>query len=363
MSFYTFSNGTVADADEVNYNLNWIKQVTDKNMYLQIFDYIGSDAEGIPSFFSGSLNTTEINTGNTTSFYNKYLCAMANIYDLTNDSSLDSNLWTTEISYSGQSNGYVTEDTEKIRLYCHSEEDDNSNVYLVAQGSTAGSDINLIDGGEVVFSFRVSLSIIGDSTSNDAYLRIGLTDGTTRIPLITYFRTGGQAPFDETYENARILVDAIGSTAKFYRDGIYTSSISYSTLTGSILPYFAANNTSASNTNYSATTNTYIYGMGYIYPTDTTDYYIETTMQELPVESDRWHISVNDYNFGNITMSNSIDDGSTYVSMNNGTSEDFTISGSELILKATGSAPIVPIDDVINIPVFNNYGVIKLNYN
>jgi hypothetical protein len=211
-------------------------------------DYI---VDGMTSTqFSDDTNTTclidnedEINLNYDKTRWVGYKAYICKVLDKFNDSSVDTNIWTTSVT----GGGIVTENAERLLLNCPT----SSDTAAVISDGIGGLDLKaLSDDSEFVIHFTTI------TNSTGAGFVIQISNGSTHVAVHTITGTG--SPPDNWQSTIKVKVDKTGENAYISVNGsAFGSAIDISSVTTNW--YIRMINTSSSSSG-----NANIYFIGYI---------------------------------------------------------------------------------------------------
>lgn len=324
-------NGSPPDADEVMNMTGFSLKDIAQNIFNQ--DYIGFDSKlnntGSPDYINLDYSTFQTDDGDTgtTMLYSPipdYYYSPGDVIDLTNDSSVDTNLW------SKTGTGSLTEDTERLQLISTS--DDPANQIIQLDQTSAP---NLKSADNIIVTRAKFISAVQSGTVNNINQRLELNDGTNTVVLKSYTPTGisGTTIQDHVFF---VDINTSAETADVYVDGVLDSSgIDLSTLTGSTWRLFYRETSSGNNTIHTIE----VYNVYQITSSTSISYdYISVVETSSSTITNAILIANENNDSSTVVYSLSADNGSNYETVTPNEIHRFTNTGTQLRVKVTATS-------------------------
>ena len=331
----------VSDGDQLNEGyFNGILTAVGESLATQS-EYYLYEASSIPSnltrwtgdnFSDNSL----IDTTNTTCLHNaKGLIVFCTVLDFTNDSSVDSSIWSTDGA------GTASEDTERIRLSSYASNTTQSTT-LISDGAS-GLDMKGQD-GEVVFSYdysHVDADTGGGSSSSFGEFLIQISNGTTHVTIRTVRTTGTNINASGSKKDVRIVINNTAETVDVWEEGVkVASAIDISSVTTNWYIRFVSNVDSASTAD-DITAIFDLYGIGYVKDGDSNSIDFVSQAFTAPITVSGVATMQTSSGESSLTTTVSANNGSNYSTCTDRTISIISNTGTQVKLKLSATVPSI----------------------
>ena len=329
-----FTNGTVADADEVNGNYafiltNMIKANLDGATSTSQVNYVENMAVNT---FSNAVENTQNSVFNFGFTWNGWA--------LTTD-------WTESITLGGSNAaGSVTFPSSgaDIQCYASSCQGDGASVYACGDG-TSGIDFKAL-GGVSECAFQLNATESGSGTKNRK-LRIANSATGTSVDLIDMGASG-------TYDKMiNLIFDVPSQQVRVFADGVEDASSPFSL--SSLSNYYITLQSTAfySSSCGSNTAKSYVIIRDFVYVDGTSGTgEITTNSETIESSSDVGVVAMTstETSDGFYSIQVSADNGGSFDSFTVNTMTDISVAGTQIVFKITRTLPTTISDTTINLP-------------